>query len=217
MLCLTLLILEKRQEEFDYKCDSYGLSHKKFTLDVPYRWNSMYLMLNNCISYKLPIIHYYNSNIVDPSKLLDDLDFEIINCFCEILKPFYDVTVKLSGIYYSTSIHVLHNLFEISMIFKKYGSIEYFAPIIDKMKSKYLKYWQGVPLLYALSGCLDPKSKIKLVNKIIDRIGKNLGVEVVLTPKKVENNLNRMYVSYTTKYDNQTSLPSLSSTPSSSM
>ena len=76
-----ITISGKRQKEFDYMCDSYGLPRKKFTLDVPLRWNSMYLLLNNCISYKLPIIHYHNSNIVDPSKLLDDSDFEIINCF----------------------------------------------------------------------------------------------------------------------------------------
>ena len=80
-----------------------------------------------------------------------------------------------------------------------------------------MRYWQGIPLLYALSGCLDPRSKIKIVNKIIDRIGKNLGMEVGLTPKNVEDNLHRMYDSYTTKYGNQTSLPSSSSTPSSSM
>ena len=89
----------------------------------------MYLMLNNCIPYQFLIIHYYNCNIVDPSKLLEDSDFEIINCFCEFLKPFYDATVKLSRIYYFTFVHALHNLFEISMVFKKYGSIEYFALI----------------------------------------------------------------------------------------
>ena len=83
----------------------------------------MYLMLNNYIPYKLPIIHYYNHNIVDLIKLLDDSDFEIINCFCEFLKPFYDATVKLSRIYYYTSIHALHNLFGIFMIFKTFGFI----------------------------------------------------------------------------------------------
>jgi hypothetical protein len=46
----------RRQEEFDYLCDSYSLPHKKFILDVPHRWNSLYLMLTNCIDYKQPII-----------------------------------------------------------------------------------------------------------------------------------------------------------------
>ena len=81
-------------------------------------------MLNNCIPYKLPIIYYYDRSVVDLiSKLLKDLDFEIINCFCEFFNPFYHATVKLSRIYYSTSIHALHNIFEFSVVFKKYGTI----------------------------------------------------------------------------------------------
>ena len=78
-------------------------------------------MLSSCIPYKLSLIHYYNHSIVQhPSKLLEDSDFLIISCFCDFLKPFYNATVKLFGVYYSTFVHSLNVLFEISLVFKKY-------------------------------------------------------------------------------------------------
>jgi hypothetical protein len=130
----------RRCQEFNTTCDYFRLSHKVFTLDVAHRWNSLYLMLESCIPYQDALIYYYNRNLGDNIRHLEDDDFKITKCFVEFLKSFYDAATSLSGAYDSTSIITLHHLYEISVVFQKYEQYKIFQSIVQKMKEKFLKY-----------------------------------------------------------------------------
>jgi hypothetical protein len=123
----------KRRQDFNLMCESFGLPHKKFNLDVPHRWNSLYLMLESCLPYKDPLICYYNRNISDNIRPLDEIDFTMVKYFVEFLKPFYNATRALSGVYYSTSCMTLQQLYEISSTFEKFGNYPVFNEIVIKM------------------------------------------------------------------------------------
>jgi hypothetical protein len=148
--------------------------------------------------------------------MLDDRDFEIVKCFIDFLQPFYEATTRLSGIYYSTSVLTLHHIYDISLVFKKYDSLEFFSSIIDKMKENFLKYWNGVPMLYALAAVLDPRCKLRLVSKLIKKIGDNLEADVGVTPQEVQDALYRMFDSYSLRFGTQSVRASSSYAPSSS-
>jgi hypothetical protein len=190
----------KRRQDFNLMCESFGLPHKKFNLDVPHRWNSLYLMLKSCLPYKDPLICYYNRNISDNIRLLDETDFTMVKYFIEFLKPFYNATHALSGVYYSTSCMALQQLYEISSTFEKFGNYPVFNEIVIKMKEIFLKYWNNIPLLYTLTACLDPRIKLVGVQTLIESIGGALKIPLDMNIRKVEENLNDMFDNYAIKY-----------------
>ena len=49
-----------RLKEFGRYCKTYGLRPQKFQTDIPVRWNSTYLMLQNCLDYDTIISGSYN-------------------------------------------------------------------------------------------------------------------------------------------------------------
>jgi hypothetical protein len=182
----------RRQQEFNHICDSFGLPHKSFTLDVPHRWNSLYIMLKECLPYKEPLKMYYNGKSED--LYISDNEFNVAYYFIEFLKPFYNATEHLSGVYYATSPYAIHHLHSIAKTFHNYSSDPYFLPILEKMKAKFLKYWNDVPLLYTLTACLNPRTKIKVVTKIVNVIKNLLQIEESnVTIVIIEENLNYMF------------------------
>ena len=66
----------------------------------------------------------------------------------EFLELFYDSTVVLSGVYYPTAPPMLHNLIEIAGQLKNCENDRMLIDVVVPMKSKYLMYWNDIPLLY---------------------------------------------------------------------
>ena len=52
-------------------CEDNGLRPKKWAIDTPTKWNSIFKLLKDAIKYKVVITDLYNS---DPSHQADDLD-----------------------------------------------------------------------------------------------------------------------------------------------
>ena len=83
----------------------------------------------------------------------------------EFLELFYDSTIVLFGVYYPTAPLMLHNLIEIAGQLKNYENDRMLRELVVPMKSKYLKYWNDIPLLYSIAFIMDPRAKIKGFSK----------------------------------------------------
>jgi hypothetical protein len=82
------------------------LDLKKFGLDMDVRWNATYLMLKYLVPYSEVFSVIINSNY--GSALLSPNHWYVVDKVLEFLEIFYDCTIILSGVYYSTSPLVLH-------------------------------------------------------------------------------------------------------------
>jgi hypothetical protein len=95
-----------------------------FHQDMPVRWNSTYLMLNSLIRDKVPFAAFINQHC--PYKDQSGGDYlsadtwHIAESMVQFLETFYDSTVALSGVYYPTSLMIVHNILEIAQHLKEY-------------------------------------------------------------------------------------------------
>ena len=90
------------------------------------------------------------------------------------MKVFYDATVCLSGVYYPTSHHAIHKLYEIANQFDIHRKVSIFAEVVASMGAKFKKYWEKIPGLYCLATVLDPRMKLTGVESLIQGIAEKL-------------------------------------------
>ena len=76
------------------------------------RWNATYLMLKHLVPYKEVFYVFINSNY--GSAMLTPNHWYCAEKILEFLELFYDYTVVVSSVYYSTSPLVLHHVLEIA-------------------------------------------------------------------------------------------------------
>ena len=127
-----------RMQEFVQNIQWFGMTPKWLPTIVPNRWNAAYLMLEVALSYKDMVTTYYNGRNAD--RLLTEADWQICQCFYYFLKVFYDATVTLSGVYYPTSHHALHKLYDIANAFEMHRDVEIFSATVAFMENKFKKY-----------------------------------------------------------------------------
>jgi hypothetical protein len=142
---------------------------RKFGLDMDVRWNSTYLMLKHVIPYKTTFSVFIQTHYqqVMGQTLLTQAHWEIGEKILTFLELFYDSTVALSGIYYPTSPLMLHHIIEIASHLSNYENDILLTDIVVPMKSKFLKYWKNIPILYSFAFVLDPRAKLRGFNSAL--------------------------------------------------
>jgi hypothetical protein len=81
--------------------------------------------------------------------LLTNSHWYVAKKLLEFLELFYDATVTLFGVYYPTSPLIMHNIFYIVHQLAQYENLALLRHVVAPMKSKFLKYWRDIPMLYA--------------------------------------------------------------------
>jgi hypothetical protein len=102
------------------------------------RWNSTYLMLKHLIPYKNVFSVFINSHY--GSELLTKNHWYIAEKIMDFLELFYDSTVVLSGVYYPTSLLILHHILKIASYLHACERDQNFRAVVASMKLKFLKY-----------------------------------------------------------------------------
>jgi hypothetical protein len=183
-------------------CVAMGVRPRKFALDMPVRWNSTFLMLKNIIPYKSTFgvfihTHYHQHG---GQTLLTEAHWYVAERILEFLEFFYDSTVSLSGVYYPTSCLVVHNIVEIATHLNNYENDNLLRDCVVPMKSKFLKYWKEIPLLYAFAFILDPRAKIAAFCRVLAILGDALSHDYSNYYTNVRSKLFEVYSKYETKY-----------------
>ena len=74
------------------------------------------------------------------------VNWQICECFYYFLKVFYDAIICLSSVYYVTSYHAIHKLYEISNQFKMHTEVLIFSDAVTYMEEKFKKVLGENPL-----------------------------------------------------------------------
>lgn len=139
-----------------------GLRELKLKQDVSTRWNSTYEMLK--IIFKLKDAVPSTLSLSRPELMLSSEDWEIVCAAIEILLPFYEITMEVSGEKHVTlsKVTVLCNLLE-GYIAKCQHSNEKIKRLLANLQSGISSRFGGLEknYLYAESTILDPRFKRK--------------------------------------------------------
>ncbi|XP_019155791.1 PREDICTED: zinc finger BED domain-containing protein RICESLEEPER 2-like [Ipomoea nil] len=160
-----------RLQRFRELADVMGVEAKKsLCLDVPTRWNSTYMMLSAALLYEKVFEEYASSDNGFKSDLGENnisnfMDWETISGLVQILKSFYEMTVRISGSLYVTSNTFFSEISDLSCLLSNMveadGSVKLMG---TNMRAKFDKYWgepEKMNFLIFYANILDPRDKIE--------------------------------------------------------
>ena len=139
-------------------CRENGKKPKRFSRDVPTRWNSTYELLNESFSYKELLCMFINNNV--PQVNLFPQNWEVCQKILDLLKVFNDATYTLSGVYYPTSHLLLIECINIVGAMQENETDLILSESILIMKNKWLNYFKMIPLINLVACVFDPRIKI---------------------------------------------------------
>jgi len=187
-----------RIAQFKNYCNAKGMRPRKFALDMDVRWNSTYLMLKHLLPYRSVFSVFINTHSGYP--LLNEQHWYIAEKVLKFLELFYDSTVVLSGVYYPTSPLVLHHILEIASHLHDYEHDHNLVAVVVPMKSKFLKYWKNIPLLYSFAFILDPRAKMRGLQNVLDLLAQCNNMSYTSYFAEIKSELHKLYDRYESKF-----------------
>jgi hypothetical protein len=165
--------------------------------------DSTYLMLKYLVPYKETFGVFIDTNY--PRKpgepnLLTNSHWFVVEKLLEFLELFYDATVTLSGVYYPTSPLIMHNILDIIQHLNQYENDALLRHVVTPMKSKFLKYWRDIPMIYAFAFILDPRAKLRGFSNILRLLSGLSGTDYSLYYTCVKSELSTMFNKYDMKF-----------------
>nr|GMC71496.1 zinc finger BED domain-containing protein RICESLEEPER 2-like [Ipomoea batatas] len=162
---------ESRLLKFSEIVHHLGNPVKKLILDCVTRWNSTYEMLVVAIKVKdaFPIFAQRESSY----KWCPSLeDWSKIEHVLSILEVFYEATQVISRTNYPTSNVFLGVVWKVKHVLNEndFHHEELIRDMIEKMKTKFDKYWGDCNLLMSIGAILDPRYKMRLVDFAFNQI-----------------------------------------------
>ncbi|KAK3205316.1 hypothetical protein Dsin_019362 [Dipteronia sinensis] len=203
-----------RFREFGRHCTLNGLRPRRFQNDMPVRWNSTYLMLQNCLDYDTTIKGFFNMKLAEIGSLeaqtqaLTSDDWYVARIFVEFLKIFYNATVTLFGVYYPTSSQTIHQIVEMSEVLNIYREDIILGTAVVVMETKLKKYWSTIPFLYALGIIVDPRVKLSGLDFLLEFIGTNMSIDYSEQITDIRNKLFEVFSIYERRFGGVDTQPS---------
>ena len=155
-------------------------------------------MLKHLMPYRFVFSAFINSQ--SGYALLNEQHWYIAEKVLEFLELFYESTVALSGVYYPTSPLVLHHILEIATHLQNYENDNQLGDVVVPMKSKFLKYWKKIPLLYSFAFVLDPRAKIRGLQNVLDLLAQCNNISYIAYLAEVKAELHKLYDKYECRF-----------------
>jgi hypothetical protein len=192
----------QRIASFKSFCLAAVIRPHKFGLDIDVRWNSTYLMLKDLLPYKDTFSVFIHTNYRGASgTLLTPDHWYVAEHILQFLEQFYLSTVSLSGIYYPTAPLMMHVIIEIADHLNQFKNDSLLRDVIVPMKTKFLKYWLNIPLLYSFAFILDPRAKLTGFNSALQVLSELLNHDYCTCYIEVKSELGNMFAKYESKFD----------------
>ncbi|KAF7153636.1 hypothetical protein RHSIM_Rhsim01G0155800 [Rhododendron simsii] len=126
-------------------------------------------------------------------------DWKIAFEFMNFLKIFYAATLACSGVRYPTTCIVLNHLYNMSYTLKSHRTKPIFVAACKSMEDKFNKYFENMPTIFIVTSVMDPRIKIKGVEKLLKVLSENLGITLP-SISTVTALLTSIYASYESKF-----------------
>jgi hypothetical protein len=114
---------------------------------------------------------------------------------------FYLSTIPLSGVYYPTSPLMMHAIIEIVDHLNQFENDDKLREVVVPMKSKFLKYWGTIPLLYSYAFILDPRAKLNGFTKAIQCMCAIVNRDYTTYYRHVKTKIGNLFSKYDVKFD----------------
>lgn len=189
-----LLSSPQMYRNFMEYCRLRGLVPRKFALDMKVRWNSTYTILKQVKGDENIFTTFINAQ--GAGIVLTDEEWTVATSLCHLLKPFYNATTLLSGIYYPPSPLLLEWLMKFVEIFYDYEYDEMLGLIVVAMREKYLKYFDAIPHLYCFALIFDPRKKLEQLNVALHFIGEKLDLDYSAAYSHVKSEIFQVFAMY---------------------
>ncbi|XP_077236569.1 zinc finger BED domain-containing protein RICESLEEPER 2-like [Tasmannia lanceolata] len=188
---------EGRIIKFAECCEQVGVRHSMgLRMDVPTRWNATFLMLESAIKYRLAFQRYA---MIEPgyNYCPSINEWKKGEEICKMLKPFYDITMLLSGSDYPTANLYFQYVWKIQIRLLEENESEdvVISSMSDEMIPKFEKYWESYSVVLAMADVLDPRYKLNIVEFCYKKINDNTYKENVACVLAALNLLFQEYVS----------------------
>uniref|UniRef100_A0A803MNZ9 hAT-like transposase RNase-H fold domain-containing protein n=1 Tax=Chenopodium quinoa TaxID=63459 RepID=A0A803MNZ9_CHEQI len=166
--------------------------------DVPTRWNSTYLMLENVLYYKKAFLHFqkFDANYIHCPT---NEEWGRIEKLFRFLKVFFDVTNVFSGTNYPTANVYFPNVLKIRLLLKEEleNSDNFMHKMAARMNEKFAKYWTKFSIIMAVAVILDPRFKYEFVEWAFKKVyGEIEGTNELV---KFKERLDYLYGAYVTE------------------
>ena len=188
----------QRQEDWFRFLQALNIPHRVLAFDMHVRWNSTYIMLQQCIPYKDVITNYMCGKV--RVGHIDASDWQITEVLYQFLGRFHEVALKLSGTYYLTSPLALGELLRFSILFSKYREDPILGVPIHSMEKKFIKYWSKLPLLYDLGTIFDPRLKLEGLESGLENLGEFLGINCLDQYPIIKEKIYSIYSKYEIRF-----------------
>jgi hypothetical protein len=164
------------------------------------RWNATYLMLKH-VSYKHTFSVFISANYPTRGEpLLTDDHWYVAEHMLKFLGLFYISIVSFSGVYYPTSPLMIHDIIDIVDHLNQFENNDMLREVVVSMKTKFIKYWGNIPLLYSYSFILDPRAKLNGFTKSLHMMSGILSRDYSAYLKNVKIELAVLFSNYESKY-----------------
>ncbi|KAK3224716.1 hypothetical protein Dsin_004578, partial [Dipteronia sinensis] len=183
-----------RLSDFGRYCQANSLRPRQFQTNMSIRWNSTYLILQNCLDYSGSISCFYNMIMAEIDRPLLALnDWYVAKIFVQFLKVFYDSTLTLSGIYYPTSSQKIHQIEEMSEILNMCIDDEILGTTIVAMEKRVI---------------LDPMVKLSGLETFLDYISSKLVLDFSKQFTDLQTKLFEVFSIYESRFGSVNTQPS---------
>jgi hypothetical protein len=165
------------------------------------RWNSTYLMLKHLLPYKDIFSVFIHTNYRGANgTLLTPDHWYVAEHILQFIEQFYLSTVSLPDIYYPTAPLMMHVIIEIADHLNQFENDSLLRDVIVPMKTKFLKYWLNIPLLYSFAFILDPRAKLTGFNGALQVLSELLNHDYSTYYNEFKNELANIFAKYESKF-----------------
>ncbi|KAL0011073.1 hypothetical protein SO802_006181 [Lithocarpus litseifolius] len=158
-------VSQVRKQKFLESVNQMSLDGKRGSQEVPTRWNSIFLMIENALYYRRAFFHLELTESNDKNCPTVD-EWSKVEKIDKFLAVFYDATCAFSGTKYPAANLYFPSVFMIYLTLRQQmeNEDEYLRRMAIQMLAKFEKYWLDFNVLLAIAVSLDPRYKLQFVD-----------------------------------------------------